>query len=112
MTIRTAGELRTFLAGVLLDIQRGEIAVDKANAIAKVSAQINQSLAVEVAAALKLEKMESAYNSAGGMVIGSPTKPELSVLDGGGIWCGQCDMRVSADVAAGCKSQHCKAKAA
>jgi hypothetical protein len=110
--IKTAGELRTFLTGVLLDIRRGELDVEKANAIAKVSAQINQSLAVEVAAALKLEKMEGSYPLPGTMAIGHKTQAELPVDQGGGIWCDQCEARVTHEEAGGCKSRYCKAKAA
>jgi hypothetical protein len=108
--IRTAGELRTFLTGVLLDIRRGECEVDKANAIAKISAQINQSLATEVAVALKLEKMDGEYPLAGSMAIGHKTQAELPIEQGGGIWCGQCEARVTPEEAAGCKSRYCKVR--
>lgn len=47
-TIRTAGDLRGFLADVLVGIREKRIRPDEAGAIAKVAAEINRSLAVEV----------------------------------------------------------------
>ena len=53
MTIQTAGQLRGFLADVLLDIRAKRMKPDEAAAIAKVAGEINRSLAVEVATALQ-----------------------------------------------------------
>lgn len=130
-TLRTAGELRGFLADVLIGIQNGTVDTNKANAIAKVSAQINQSLAVEVNTALQLERMGGERAVAGSMVIahhGDEITPALPVAendvakpviafappkhDGEKIWCDQCDMNVTVGQAVSCKSAHCKAKAA
>lgn len=99
--IKTAGELRGFLADVLIGIQNGDINADKAHAIAKVSAQINQSLAVEVNTVLQLQRIGKghAQPEAGDLLIASD------------VWCDQCDKRVSAAQAAGCTSKFCKAKA-
>lgn len=128
-TLRTAGELRGFLAEVLIGIQSGAIDTNKANAIAKVSAQINQSLAVEVNTALQLERMGGERAVAGSMVIahhGDDTpviaapanedKPAAKPVTfappkSEKIWCGQCDTNVTPGEAVGCKSAHCKAKA-
>lgn len=133
-TLRTAGELRGFLADVLIGIQAGTIDTNKANAIAKVSAQINQSLAVEVNTALQLERMGGERPVAGSMVIAfhgdenaltpaaepAATAPEGASpviafappkRDGDKVWCDQCDMNVTVGQAVGCKSVHCKAKA-
>ena len=67
--LRTAGELRGFLADVLADIRQGHVDTNKANAIAKIAAQINASLQVEVTTALQLEKMGGGKAVAGSMVI-------------------------------------------
>lgn len=99
--IKTAGELRGFLADVLVDIRNGSVDVAEASAIAKVAAQINQSLAVEVNTALQLQKMGKDHPVAGSMMIASGNKIDA------GTWCDQCDVLVSAEVAAGCKSRHC-----
>lgn len=137
-TLKTAGELRGFLAGVLEDVRSGKMDANRANAIAKVSAQINQSLQVEVSTALELKKM--GHGVAGDMVIAASSpepallpegagsdEPEPSELpaatpkpsdfsppkrDGDKVWCDQCDMRVTVGQAVGCKSPHCKAKEA
>lgn len=133
-TLRTAGELRGFLADVLIGIQSGAIDTNKANAIAKVSAQINQSLAVEVNTALQLEKMGGGRSVAGSMVIAhhesdgtvmtlpAPEAPGDTVpvtvkftapkRDNDKVWCDQCDLNVTVGQAVACKSVHCKAKAA
>ncbi len=67
--LKTAGELRGFLADTLADIRSGIIDTNKANAIAKIAAQINASLQVEVTTALQLEKMGGGTAVAGSMVI-------------------------------------------
>lgn len=131
--LKTAGELRGFLAEVLIGIQNGSIDTNKANAIAKVSAQINQSLAVEVSTALQMEKMGGGKPVAGSMVIAhhdndveqiaapaaniaAPPKPPVAVTGfrdaGEKVWCDQCDLNVTPGQAVSCKSPFCKAKAA
>lgn len=102
MTIKTAGDLRTFLADVLLDIRKGDVDVNKANAIAKIAAQINQSIATEVNTALQLKRMKQDQEEPGALLISGQIAP---------VWCEQCDRRVAADEVATCKSQFCKAKA-
>lgn len=130
-TLRTAGDLRTFLADTLIAIKEGTIGPAEANAIAKVSAQINQSLQVEVATRLQMK--ESGNEPAGGMLLGAPDESEPLKLEASvetakpsaapiaavagrhsneKIWCEQCEMRVTAGQAVGCKSPHCKAKLA
>lgn len=71
MTIHTAGQLRGFLADVLIDIRAKRIAPDEAAAIAKVAGEINRSLAVEVATALQAGVKKPVPGS---MVIASATE--------------------------------------
>ena len=109
--IKTAGDLRSFLADVLVDIRAGSIDADQASAISKVAAQINNSLAVEVNTALRLASMGKDHPVAGSMRIGNadPARDALPNGDQDGlIWCAQCDKRVSEDQALACKSPHCK----
>lgn len=112
MTIKTAGDLRAFLADILVGIKNGTVDTAQAAAISKVSAQINQSLATEVGAAIQLHKLGKDRPSAGSLALASNYNPDVTkpVEDGGGIWCDQCDMRVSPEQADGCKSKFCKAK--
>lgn len=121
--IHTAGELRGFLAEVLIGIREKRVSPDEAGAIAKVAAEINRSLAVEIQTALQTG-IENPV--AGSMVIASrsPTghdrpalldaAPLVEAGEGGAdmVWCDQCDMRVTASQAGGCRSRFCKAKAA
>lgn len=101
--LNTAGELRGFLADVLTGIRDGTVAVDRAQAIAKVTAQINQSLIVEVNAALQIRKMGEGHPEAGSMLLTS----DLPIEAGGGTWCEQCDKRVSREKLKACTSQFC-----
>lgn len=108
MSIKTAGELRAFLADILVGIKNGDIDVDEANAIAKVAGQINQSLAVEAKTAIELQKMGENGHVAGSMQIASGEVSSITATD---QWCDQCEARVTASNAAGCKSKYCSLKA-
>lgn len=128
--ITTAGDLRSFLAELMVGIRDGSVEPAQAHAISKLAAQINQSLAVEINTALQLERMGKDRPIAGSMLIGrsgdkapqTALPPSESVGDRSAldeidhklrddlIWCDQCDMRVTPEDAAGCKSRYCKAK--
>lgn len=113
--INTAGELRTFLANVMMDIRAGRMEAEDATAISKVAGQINQSLAVEVNARIQLEKMNKGGGKAGDMLIGvEPTPdaldPRLQIDSDGMVWCAQCDAKVKPEDATACKSKYCDAK--
>ena len=127
--LRTAGDLRGFLADVLIDIREGRIDTDQANAIGKVAAQINQSLATELATALKVKELSGEEVVPGSLVLGSteiaPERAQLAqpvegergnvtAIQGGAQkrWCSQCERNVGAQEATACGSQFCKAKAA
>jgi Zn finger protein HypA/HybF involved in hydrogenase expression len=107
--ITTAGELRGFLAEVLLGIRSGAVDVEEAHAIAKVSAQINHSLAVEVNTALQLQKMGKDHPEAGSMLIANGSSMALEEAPEP-IWCEQCDKRVTDKQITACKDQFCKVK--
>lgn len=73
MQLKTAGDLRGFLAEVLVGIKDGTVDSNQAHAISKVAAQINQSLSTEVQARIHLKSL-GADEAAGAMVIA--TQPE------------------------------------
>jgi hypothetical protein len=108
MAIKTAGELRGFLADVLLGIRSGDIDVEQANAIAKVAGQINSSLAVEAKTAIELQKMGKDKYTAGAMQIASGEIEQIVTDE----WCDQCEGRVTASDVASCKSKFCKLRKA
>lgn len=115
MHIKTAGDLRGFLTDVMIGIRAGSIEADQANAISKIAAQINQSLAVEVNTALQLERMGKDRPVAGSMLIGRADDREspanaLPVDTDGLVWCDQCDAKVTPDDALSCKSKFCSLK--
>ncbi len=116
MHIKTAGDLRGFLAQIMVGIKDGSIKSSDALAISKVAAQINQSLSVEVNTALQLERMGKDHPVAGSMLIASEM-PEIEKLtppatvpaemQGEDVWCDQCDGRISIAEASACKSKYC-----
>jgi hypothetical protein len=132
MQLKTASDLRGFLAEVLVGIKSGEIDANKANAISKVAAQINQSMSTEVQTKIRLKELGEPV--VGDMLITSsvddretppqltqaepepPAKPkavvEFTPPRDEKIWCEQCESRVTVGQAVGCKSAHCKAKEA
>jgi ribosomal protein L40E len=134
MQIKTAGELRSFLAEVLIGIRDGSVNPTQAQAISKVAAQINQSLSVEVNTALQLERMGKDHPVAGTMQLGAPEpapepdRPQIEFTERVGedsepvvlpfakaqdkfrtdlIWCDQCDARVAPEDATACRSTRC-----
>ncbi|MBK9005287.1 MAG: hypothetical protein IPM41_15990 [Sphingomonadales bacterium] len=109
MKIKTAGDLRSFLADVIVGIRDGNIDYQDATAISKVAAQINNSLAVEVNTALRLTGMGKDHPVAGTMAIGGPDEVSDKLEASPKIWCGQCDKHVSQSKADTCQSAHCKA---
>jgi hypothetical protein len=68
MQLKTTGDLRGFLADVLVGIRDGSIDANQANSISKVAAQINQSLSTEVQARINLKELGG---EAGQMIIAS-----------------------------------------
>lgn len=52
-----SGELREMLLGVIDSVKAGKVEPENANAIAKLAAQINQSLKIEIDARLEDERM-------------------------------------------------------
>lgn len=106
--MKTASDLRGFLADVLVGIRDGKVTPEKAGAISKVASQINQSLAMEVSAALQLRRMDQASLENVSLAIDQENTPTL--VDRSAKWCEQCELRVSPEDAAGCKSQFCKVK--
>lgn len=106
-SIKTAGELRGFLADILVGIRDGKVDVEEAQAIAKVAGQINQSLAVEVKAAIEMQRLGKDAPQAGTMKIADETKALPPAEE---TWCEQCDKRVSEEAVAACGSRFCKAR--
>ena len=123
--IQTAGELRGFLIEVMQDVRSGRMDTSQAHAVAKMAAQINNSISTEVSAAIQLEKLGKGSAEAGSMLVGVmandalPT-PETSKLreadkahfnlPGSKAFCDQCEMLISKDEADGCKSKFCSLK--
>lgn len=101
MEILTTRDLRKFLAEVMVDVRTGTVEPVQAQAIAKLSAQINQSLALEINASFRkgVEKAD--------FVDVEPLKIASEAAEDGKVWCDQCDDRIAVAEAAGCKSPHC-----
>lgn len=104
--ILTTRDLRRFLAEVMVDVRSGKVKPHEAQAIAKLSSQINQSLSIEVNAALRQGMERGAY------VDVEPLKIANQAIEDGNVWCDQCDGQVSIEDARNCKSQHCSVRKA
>lgn len=107
MQIKTAGELRGFLADIMVGIRDGRVDTDNATAIAKVAGQINASLAIEAKTAIEMKRLGS-----GDYVFGST---QIASGDVGAIteqtkWCEQCNKQVGPEKAAACGDRFCKVR--
>lgn len=107
MSIKTAGELRGFLADILLKIRDGSVDVDEATAIAKVAGQINSSLAIEAKTAVELKKLGGGDHVFGSTQIASGEVEQITQQE---VWCDQCDKMVSREAVDACGSKFCKAR--
>lgn len=105
--IKTAADLRGFLADVLEDIRAGKVDPAKAAAISNVAGQINKSLAIEVGAALQLRRLGEDQLDAVSLSLAEENR---LIEDRGMEWCEQCEKRVNATKAKGCLDKFCKAK--
>lgn len=105
MEMRTTRDLRKFLADTMVMVRDGKCTASDANAIAKLSSQINQSLAIEVNAAVRQGIEQGAY------VENAPMRlTDDSPSAGSKTWCDQCDASVSSEDAETCRSPHCSLK--
>jgi hypothetical protein len=108
-SIKTAGELRGFLADILIGIRDGRVDVEEATAIAKVAGQINSSLAIEAKTAVEMKRLGSGDHVFGSTQIASGDVAAITEQE---LWCDQCDKMVSREAAAACGSKFCKVRAA
>lgn len=69
-TISTTGELRQFLANMLVGIKNGDLAVDRASQITKMAGQINESFYSEVKVATVRKLAGDTDTKLGAMKIG------------------------------------------
>ncbi len=51
-SIKTTGQLRDFLATMMLGVKNGDLSVDKASQIQKIAAQINENFYAEIKVAV------------------------------------------------------------
>lgn len=107
MSIKTAGELRGFLADILVKIRDGSVDVDEATAIAKVAGQINSSLAIEAKTALEMKRLGGGDHVFGSTQIASG---DVAAITEETKWCDQCDKQVTAEKAGACGDRFCKAR--
>ena len=106
-TIKTAGELRGFLADIMVGIRDGRVDFQDATAIAKVAGQINQSLALEAKTAVEMKRLGAGDHVFGSTQIASGEVEQITDQE---LWCDQCDKTVSRSAAASCRSKFCKVR--
>lgn len=107
-SIKTAGELRGFLADIMVGIRDGRVDFQDATAIAKVAGQINLSLAIEAKTAVEMKRIGDGAHVFGSAQIASG---EVETITEQEVWCDQCDKMVDRDAAAACGSKFCKVRA-
>jgi len=69
--IKTTGDLRKFLAATIVDVESGDIDLDKARSITKLAGQINESLYAEIKVAKTLAETGKDMESLGNLSIGN-----------------------------------------
>jgi hypothetical protein len=107
MEIRTTRDLRAFLAETMVLVRSGKCTANDANAIAKLSSQINQSLAIEVNAALRQGLDKGAFIDGNPLRLADDRAADMTQE----AWCDQCDGRVTLEDAASCRSRVCSLRA-
>lgn len=68
--IKTTGQLRDFLATMMVGVKNGDLAVDKASQINKLAGQINESMYAEVKVAVIRKQAGEVMPTMGDMNIG------------------------------------------
>ena len=69
-TIKTTGELRDFLAMMMVGVKNGDLELDKARNITKLGGQINESFYAEVTVAKVRAEAGEAMAALGSMSVG------------------------------------------
>lgn len=70
-TIRTTGELRDFLAVMMVGVKNGDLDLDKASRITKLAGQINESFYAEIKVAKIRAESGEAMEKLGNMPVGA-----------------------------------------
>ncbi len=68
-SIKTTGDLREFLTGVMEDVRNAKLTVDRASSVIKAAAQINESFYSEIKAKALEKKMGNAVKDIGKLPI-------------------------------------------
>ena len=82
--IKTTGELRDFLAMMMVGVKNGDLDIDKAARITKLAGQINESLYAEVKVSKVRAEAGEKMNSLGDMPIGAMPENKQPDLMGNG----------------------------
>lgn len=69
-TVQTTGDLRDFLANMMVGVKNGTLDLDKASRITKLAGQINESFYAEVKVAKIRAEAGEAMPALGGMRVG------------------------------------------
>jgi hypothetical protein len=70
MAINTTGELRTFVASMMLGVKNGDVAIDKAREITKMAAAITESFYAEVRVATTTKEAGGVAANLGALPLG------------------------------------------
>ena len=79
--IRTSGDMRAYLAELMVDVQAGKVNIDKASQITKMAAQVHESLYSEVKIARLKHELSKEQHKFGDLDLGGA--PERVDGEGG-----------------------------
>jgi len=68
--IKTTGELRDFLANMMIGVKNGDLDLDKASRITKLAGQINESFYAEIKVAVLRTEAGEEFTKLGAMAVG------------------------------------------
>ena len=81
--LQTLGDLRSFLARAIVDVQRGDISDSQARNISKLAMALNESIYAEIRMQASAVMLGHAAIEVGAGRIGGPATPLLGGLDKG-----------------------------
>jgi hypothetical protein len=78
--LKSTADLRRFLLESIVEVKSGEMPIDRANTIGKLSAQVNESLRIEIQAVTLLRNLGQAHETLGDVPLSTRSVPTLNTV--------------------------------
>lgn len=78
--LQSSADLRRFLLDAIVDVRSGEMPIDRASAISKLSSQVNENLRIEIQAVALLRGMGQAHDTIGDLPLSVHSVPTLNTV--------------------------------